>query len=54
LLLRKIKAPFTPQLSSDLDTRNFDTGFTSCSVDSGGDSSPDKIGDEKFKDFSYE
>lgn len=40
LLSRKIKAPFTPKLSSDIDTRNFDTEFTSCSVESIGDGSP--------------
>jgi serum/glucocorticoid-regulated kinase 2 len=54
LLARKIKAPFTPKLSSDIDTRNFDAEFTTCSVDSVGDRSPEKSEEDKFKDFSYE
>ncbi len=31
---RKIKAPFVPELKSDIDTRNFDIQFTSGSVGS--------------------
>lgn len=29
---KKIKAPFVPKLNSDIDTTNFDTEFTSCSI----------------------
>jgi classical protein kinase C len=51
---KKIKAPFVPKLSSDLDLTNFDVEFTSCSLESVGDKSPDNEADDKFKDFSYE
>lgn len=55
LLIKKIKAPFIPKLSSEIDTTNFDVEFTSCSVESskGENKSPD-LDSDKFKDFSYE
>jgi serum/glucocorticoid-regulated kinase 2 len=31
-LSKKLKAPFVPKLSSDIDLNNFDTDFTSCSL----------------------
>ena len=37
MLKKKIKAPFVPKLSSDIDITNFDPEFTSCSVDSQGE-----------------
>jgi hypothetical protein len=51
---KKIKAPFIPKLSSDIDITNFDVEFTSCSVESQGDKSPQEEINDKFKDFSYE
>lgn len=51
---KKIKAPFVPKLSSDIDITNFDVEFTSCSVESLGDKSPQDEANDKFKDFSYE
>jgi hypothetical protein len=51
---KKIKAPFIPKLSSDIDITNFDVEFTSCSVESMGDKSPNDEINNKFKDFSYE
>ena len=51
---KKIKAPFIPKLSSDIDTANFDVEFTSCSVDSKGDKHSYDEASDKFKDFSYE
>lgn len=32
LLNKKVKPPFMPKLSSDIDITNFDVEFTSCSV----------------------
>ena len=40
LLNKKVKPPFMPKLSSDIDITNFDVEFTSCSVESKGDKSP--------------
>jgi serum/glucocorticoid-regulated kinase 2 len=55
LLNKKIKAPFMPKLSSDIDITNFDVEFTSCSVESKGDNkSPEFETNDKFRDFSYE
>lgn len=54
MLTRKIKAPFVPKLSSDIDITNFDVEFTSCSVESFGEKSPGDEANDKFKDFSYE
>jgi hypothetical protein len=51
---KMIKAPFIPKLSSDIDITNFDVEFTSCSVESMGDKSPNDETNDKFKDFSYE
>ena len=43
-----------PKLSSDIDITNFDIEFTSCSVESKGDKSPEFETNDRFKDFSFE
>ena len=53
LLRRKIKPPFMPKLSSDIDITNFDSEFTSCSIEPGNEKSPGFENNDKFKDFSY-
>lgn len=52
LLQRKLKPPFVPILSSEIDTTNFDSEFTNCQVQSY-EESPGNIYDDKFKDFEY-
>ena len=51
---KKVKPPFMPRLSSDIDITNFDVEFTSCSVESKGEKSPDFDNSDKFKDFSFD
>lgn len=42
-----------PKLVSDIDIQYFDDEFTSCSVDSKGEKSPEFENNDKFRDFSY-
>lgn len=51
LYQKKLKPPFVPILSSEIDTTNFDTEFTKCQVHSY-EESPGSIEQDAFKDFS--
>ena len=54
LLAKKYKAPFIPNLTSEIDTTNFDVEFTRSSVESDDEVPYYPEGtDTKFKDFSF-
>lgn len=56
MLAQKYKAPFIPNLHSDIDTNNFDAEFTRCSIESEEEREEMEELEEgysKFKDFSF-